>query len=158
MYPFNSRSLGNIRTCHPDLQVLAFAAADHRNCSALSGKRGEEEQNYLYSIGASTKKYPFSDHNTEPFSIAIDLVPYKGTVPHIDWKDELSFAEFSGYVKCLADGLGTPVGSGLDWDVDLNFDDQTFMDGAHFWLLNPREITTDMIKYCRLLFVDKLAA
>ncbi len=49
MYPFNQRSLDNIVTCHPDIQVLAFAVAKHRNCSALSGRRGKEEQNYLRS-------------------------------------------------------------------------------------------------------------
>jgi hypothetical protein len=154
MYNYNAKSLKNIRTCHPDLQVLAFRVAKYRNCSALSGRRGEEEQNYLYQIGASTKKFPFSDHNTEPFSIALDLVPYKDTVPHIDWKDEASFIEFSGFVKAIALNCGTPVGSGLDWDNDLDFDDQTFMDGAHFWLLNPREITQDMLDYCSHLYND----
>jgi hypothetical protein len=127
------------------MQAIAVAVAKHRNCSALSGRRGEVEQNYLYRIGMSTKKYPHSDHNTSPFSIAIDLAPYRDLVPHINWEDRDSFMEFSGYVKSVADALGTPVGNGYDWDFDLDFSDQTFMDGAHFWLLKPRLPTSEMV-------------
>ena len=152
MYQYGSDSLRCISTCHPDLQVIAYRAAQHRNCSALSGRRGEQEQNYLYRIGASTKKYPYSDHNTEPWSNALDLVPYRDTVPHIKWEDRDTFMEFGGYAKAIADELGTPVGHGYDWDMDLDFGDQTFMDGAHLWLINPRVVTNDMIAYANSLF------
>lgn len=152
MYKFDQRSIDNLKTCHPDLQVIGYNTAIHRNCSCLSGQRGQVLQDYLYSIGASTKKWPNSDHNSEPYSNAFDLAPYQSTVPHINWEDRSSFIEFSGYTKAIADALGTPIGNGYDWDLDLDFTDQTFMDGAHFWLLKPREITSDMLELVSKLF------
>jgi len=134
MPSFSPRSKEKLLTCHPDLQRLFNRVIEHRDCTVVSGHRGEEEQNELYRNGYSMKKFPFSRHNSTP-SEAVDVMPYSSTEPHIDWEDTKSLYNFCGFVQGIACELGIKLRSGSDWDMDWDFKDQFFNDLAHFELV-----------------------
>lgn len=134
MPQFSTRSRANLMTCHYDLQRLFNKVIERRDCTVLSGRRGEVEQNELLRKGFSRLAYPHSKHNTDP-SIAVDVMPYHDCEPHIRYKDLESCYNFVGYVQGIADEFGINIRSGADWDSDLEFDDQSFVDVAHFELV-----------------------
>jgi len=85
-----------------------------------------------YCDGATNK----SDHNYYP-SKAVDAVPYP-----IDWDDTERMYYFAGHVKAIAHVLKSQgrithnIGWGGDWDDDTEVHDQTFMDLAHYYIIN----------------------
>ena len=102
-YPYSERSLAAIYSCHPDLQRVAFAVAEHCNVTVLCGHRGKAEQDEAFKHGRSRVEWPDSPHSRIP-SEAIDMVPYP-----IDWLDEGRLRFFAGFVCGLAVGLDPPV-------------------------------------------------
>lgn len=82
----------------------------------------------------SLKKFPWSNHNQSP-SLAVDVMPYHNTTPHIRYDDVQSCYNFVGFVQGIADTLGVKIRSGADWDNDYEYDDQSFVDVAHFELV-----------------------
>ena len=134
MPQFSTHSKSRLATCHLDLQRLFNKVIERRDCSVLSGHRGEAEQNELLRKGFSRLAYPHSKHNTTP-SIAVDVMPYHDCEPHIRYNDVEACYNFIGYVQGIADTLGIKIRSGADWDIDLDFDDQSFVDVAHFELV-----------------------
>ena len=135
MPTFSPSSQSRLNTCHHDLQRLFNKVIEKRDCTIISGQRYEEEQNELYRKGMSKVKYPFSKHNGRP-SRAVDAMPYFDCEPHIRWFDVESQYNFIGYVQGIADELNIRIRSGGDWDMDNDFDDQTFIDVAHFELVS----------------------
>ena len=125
---FSETSKKHLKTCHPDLQRLFEEVIRHYDCSILCGFRDKKEQNKAYEEGNSTKQWPDSRHNTEP-SDAVDAVPYP-----IEWDNWKRFYHFSGFVKGVAAKMGIRIRWGGDWDMDTDFDDQTFNDFPHFEL------------------------
>ena len=134
MPQFSATSKARLITCHPDIQRLFNEVIKYRDCTIISGQRGEAEQNELFRRGMSQKKFPFSKHNSKP-SVAADVMPYFDCEPHIRWDDVKSSYNFVGYVQAIADELGIKIRSGSDWDSDLDFGDQSFIDVAHFELV-----------------------
>jgi len=139
MNHFSAISIERLSTCHKDLQILFSHVLLYYDCSVLCGQRGEKDQNEAYENGYSKLKYPNSKHNSEP-SMAIDVLPYEKN--HID-SGKTQSAFFAGYVKAVADHL-FEVGAmkhhirlGIDWDNDLDIDDTTFWDAAHYEII-PR--------------------
>lgn len=130
MPSFSSKSKTKLDTAHADLQKLFNEVIKHWDCTVLEGHRTEQRQNELYETGKSKVRYPNSKHNASP-SRAVDVVPYP-----IDWNDWNRFYAFVGYVLATADQLGIEVVSGLDWNDNKNFKDQSFMDAPHFQLKN----------------------
>jgi hypothetical protein len=63
-------------------------------------------------------------------------MPYFYMEPHIRWDDIESMYNFVGYVQGIADQLGIKIRSGADWDMDGDFGDQSFIDAAHFELVD----------------------
>jgi peptidoglycan L-alanyl-D-glutamate endopeptidase CwlK len=106
--------------------------------SAISGHRQEEEQNELFSRGLSRLKYPHSSHNAYP-SEAIDIAPYDPILGSVDWNDHESFYVLSGHVLRVAWELRVPLRCGTNWDMDADYDDQTFFDLGHYELVSGRE-------------------
>ncbi len=143
MNHFSDQSKAKLKTCHGDLQNLFAHVIQDYDCSILCGERGETEQNKAFAEGNSKLQYPRSKHNSHP-SLAVDVAPYE--INHVDWGKTQS-AFFAGYVKGIADQLlriGTishRIKLGCDWDGDLDVDDTTFWDGAHFEIVpNERDL------------------
>ena len=143
MNTFSTKSKERLNTCHRDLQILFNHVILERDCTIVCGHRGEADQNKAFAEGNSKLRFPNSKHNIIP-SLAVDVAPYE--MDHIDW-GKLQGAEFSGYVKGIADQLyriGTishRIRRGADWDSDNDIDDTTFWDSAHFEIiLNERDI------------------
>lgn len=126
MPTFGQQSQGVLATVDMRLRVVAFRAVETFDCSAVSGHRGEHEQNALFEAGRSHLRWPDSKHNVNP-SRALDLAPYP-----IDWDDRDRFHYFAGFVMATAKGLGVPLVWGGDWDGDWEVRDNHFDDLAHF--------------------------
>jgi peptidoglycan L-alanyl-D-glutamate endopeptidase CwlK len=129
MPKFGIKSTENLKTCHPDLQLLFGVVVREFDCSIICGHRGQDDQNDAYRSGKSQLEWDKSKHNKSP-SLAVDVVPYP-----VDWQDINRFYLFAGYVKKTAELLGISVRWGGDWDSDNNTDDQNFNDLPHWELL-----------------------
>lgn len=130
-YTYSGRSITNLNTCHPKLQLLMLEAIKHRDISVIEGHRGEEKQNEYFQAGKSKKQWPDSKHNKLP-SLALDAIPCP-TKPE-DWNNREFWIEWGSWLRGLADGLGIPIVCGIDWDRDHSSNDQTFFDGPHIEL------------------------
>lgn len=138
MYRFSQRSLDRLFTCHVSLQQLFQEVIKHRDCTVLCGVRSRADQEAAVAAGNSRLHWPAGKHNVqsegEP-SLAVDVAPWKPTVPHVDWRDEDRFYHFAGFVLGVASQLKIPVRWGGDWDRDHDLHDQSLNDLVHFELL-----------------------
>ena len=135
MPEFSGRSKARLLTCHPDLQRLFNEVIKRRDCTIIHGRRNQDEQDELFRTGFSKLEYPHSKHNKLP-SHAVDAMPYFSMEPHVRWDDIESMYNFVGYVQGIGDQLGIKIRSGADWNENLDFDDQSFIDAAHFELVD----------------------
>lgn len=126
---FSLISQNKLNTCHPDLQTLFNEVIKYYDCSIICGHRNELEQNEAFRTGRSKLKFPNSKHNQVP-SLAVDVVPYP-----VDWNDHKRFYHFAGFVLGLAHTLNIKIRWGGDWDSDLQFKDEKFLDLPHFELV-----------------------
>ena len=133
MPEFSAKSKARLLSCHPDLQRLFNEVIKRRDCTIVVGHRGKEGQDEAYRGGFSQIRWPGSKHNSKP-SLAVDVMPYFDTEPHIRWDDQLATYNFIGFVQGVADMLNTYIRTGADWDMDDDFYDQSFMDLPHFEL------------------------
>jgi len=129
---FSSTSKRRIATCHEDLQSVLRTVIRTFDFSVLSGHRGEDEQNALYTQGrtepgsiVTNVQWPDSKHNTSP-SIAVDIAPYP-----IDWDDLTRFHELAGRMLQTADLFDVTLEWGGHWS--------RFKDYPHYQLINPSE-------------------
>ncbi len=130
MPKFSRKSQEILFTCHEDLQVIMNDVVGITDIKIISGKRGEEEQNWLFRNGFSKKMFPNSKHNSEvndALSEAVDIAPYP-----VNWLDEEKFYYVAGHVMGVAGMLGIKLRWGGDWDMDDDLHDQSFMDLGHF--------------------------
>jgi len=130
MPKFSRKSQEILFTCHEYIQVVMRDVVKIIDITIISGKRGEEEQNWLYRNGFSKKMFPNSKHNSEvndTLSEAVDIAPYP-----VDWEDKEKFYYVAGHVMAVADGRSVALRWGGDWDMDDDLHDQTFMDLGHF--------------------------
>jgi hypothetical protein len=134
---YSLRSQDKLSTCHPDLQKVFNEVIKRYDCTIVYGKRGKEAQNEAYANGFSKVKYPNSKHNTTP-SRAVDVLPYHTNEPHLRWNDDKSAYHFAGYVLRVAEEMGIKIRFGIDWDGDLEFKDQGFIDRPHYELVGTK--------------------
>jgi len=139
---FGLTSRERLETCHPWLQTIANELIKYLDVTVVCGRRGKEEQDRAFAEGRSKLPWPKSKHNVADengneipngLSRAIDLAPYvkgKGIV----WKKK-SAAVMAGMVLLIAAQKGIKVRWGGDWDMDQDFEDQTFEDLWHFELV-----------------------
>lgn len=130
MNKFSARSKARLGTCDPRIVEIFEEVIKHVDCSVLEGRRGKESQNELYRQGKSKLQWPDSKHNvveSQGLSKAVDVVPYP-----IDWNDWNSFYHFVGFVQAIAISKGYKLRSGLDWNQNNDFSDQSFNDAPHF--------------------------
>jgi len=146
MYSYGTRSTTMLSTVHPDLRAVAHKVMSWQvfDLAIICGYRGKEAQLRAFMLGNSTKKFPFSTHNTVdennmPCSNALDFAPWvylpsgKWGIP---WNDTHAFAVLGGMFVAAGAALDTPIVYGGDWDMDGNTKDQTLMDWGHAEILN----------------------
>ena len=147
MYSFGKTSNGRLITCVTPIVETAEAVVEIFDCTVLCGRRDRQTQNGLYRSTPQRSKVPWpeSKHNVripEDLSTAIDIVPYRGQVPHIRWpdpekrpdtfaKDLAHFYTFATVFRMMGLKLGYVFRSGFDWDSDWMINDQTFDDLPH---------------------------
>ena len=127
---FGEKSLSVLSTCCEELKQIAGVAIKGYGFAVVVGKRGKIEQNRLFDIGLSKKKYPKGKHNCMP-SDAFDIIPDEG-----GWfADPEQFILMAGIIKGIALALGYIIRWGGDWDSDNDLKDQSFYDLAHFEII-----------------------
>lgn len=127
-FPFGPKSLAQLATCDPKLQLLFHEVSRYRNCTVIIGHRGKAAQDEAFRTGHSKLKWPSGEHNSLP-SKAVDAGPYP-----LDWKATSDFYYFGGFVMGIAAKLGIKLRFGGDWSGDGRTRDQTFNDLVHFEL------------------------
>ena len=154
MATYGNSSQQKLNSCHPDLIVIFQEVVRIFDNAIVYGERTPGEQFELYKQGrsliggrwviADKKKVVTykdgtiskSNHNYSP-SKAVDAVPYP-----INWKNTDRMYYFAGMVIATAirlkdEGKVTHnIRWGGDWDRDTEVDDQTFMDLAHFEIID----------------------
>lgn len=128
MPKFSARSKQHLMSCDHRLQKIFKEVIKHIDCTILEGHREQPAQDEAFRLGRSQVKWPNGKHNKLP-SLAIDAAMYP-----IDWNDTNAHYFFGGYVIGVANQLGYRLRWGGDWDMDTEFNDQTFFDLVHFEL------------------------
>lgn len=133
---FGPASEAQLKTCHPDLQLVLREAILYFDFSVVEGHRGEAAQNAAYAKGYSKVRYPNGNHNKIP-SEAADLAPYP-----IDWSSKPvaieRFCLMQGVVWACAQRMGIPIRLGLDWNRNMDTRDETFRDYPHVELFREK--------------------
>lgn len=124
--------------CDPKIQRVFHEVIKIIDCTIIEAHRPLERQNELVRTGFSKTPWPLSKHNTMP-SQAVDAVP----CPTM-WDDTDIMYYFAGVVMSVSSILHIPLRWGGDWDSDGDFTDQSFMDLAHFELLDPSPMDTQV--------------
>jgi len=116
-------------TCVQPLQDIMTEVLQYKDIYIVHGHRNKKIQDKLYNDGYSKLKYPKSKHNKIP-SQAVDVIPYPS-----GYKDLREFWILAGIIKTLAQQYGIELRWGRDWDMDNDYDDQTFDDYAHWEII-----------------------
>jgi hypothetical protein len=113
-FQFGTRSNQNLELVHPSLVAILRRAI--ASCpidfTIVWGHRNEDEQETAYRSGNSTKRWPFSKHNSIP-SLAVDIAPWP-----IDWNEEDEFGFISGWIARVAHEMGHEIRWGGTWDLN----------------------------------------
>jgi len=145
MPKFGRHSLEVRDTLHPDLQLIVDEVIEVFDIRLIEGHRGQERQDALFNADPPrTKvKFPNSKHNPLP-SIAVDVMPYHPTPPHIDWNHSPSIHLLAGFMLATARQLFEAgkishlLRWGGDWDRDYNIKEpRRFIDSPHYELFEP---------------------
>ena len=146
MYKFGTGSEIKLLTVRTDLRnvVRTVMGLQVYDFTVVHGWRGEEVQTQAFLTGASTKRWPDSQHNTtdaqgNPLSNALDFAPWC-RLPNgkmgIPWKDEHAFSVLGGMFIAMGAHLDVSIRYGGDWDMDGTTTDQSLMDWGHIEVLN----------------------
>jgi len=129
MPKFGRVSLEKLATCHPDIQRVMNEVIKIYDITVLEGARDISTQRDYIARGVS--KTLNSKHlvQSDGYSHAIDVMPYP-----VDWGDKPSHFFMAGLIMGVAKQLGVNLRWGHDWDGDMNFYNQSFMDTPHFEL------------------------
>lgn len=144
MPKFGPRSLRELATCHPDLQLIAQTVIEWYDFSVIKGHRGKAEQTKAFETNKSKVQWPNSKHNSVP-SMAMDVIPYNPDWGSTVWNKRAEFQHLAGHIQAVAQILYCEgkishlVRWGGDWDKDNDLGDQSFYDLPHFELYKPGE-------------------
>ena len=109
MPSFGTNSLKHLATLEPELQQVMNEAIKHYDFSIVCGFRNMEDQNTAFNEGHSTKRFPDSNHNSDP-SLAVDIIPYP-----TGYEDIPEFFVMATYVYAAAAKLGVHLRWGGHW-------------------------------------------
>jgi hypothetical protein len=115
------------------------------NCSIEAGARSVEDELAAISSGHSKLTDPWKSKHVvgpqRPLALAIDAAPFPvvwpdaKTMPIARYAHAVGrFYHFASFVQQRAIALDIKIRWGGDWDVDLDFFEQTFDDLDHFEL------------------------
>lgn len=129
-------STQRLATCDPRLRRVFAAVGQIYPCTVITGHRGQAEQNAAFASGASQKKWPNGNHNSNP-SRAVDVAPLP-----VNWKDIAAFHRFAFFVLGVGHALGVKLRWGGGWDDNRDGDigdlnpPKSFNDLPHFELVD----------------------
>lgn len=124
MRAYAQKSQANLDSADPRLILIFTEALQIIDNSILCGFRDEKEQLALFLEKKS--KVRLGKHNVKP-SLAVDALPYP-----INYEDTERMCLFAGIVLAIAHKHGVKIRWGRDWDGDTNLVEETFLDYAHF--------------------------
>ncbi len=130
MPQFSAKSKSKLATCDTRLIEIFNEVIRLVDITVLDGHRSKDLQDLYYSQGTSKVKWPDGKHNVCP-SLAVDAAPYP-----IDWTDrkKVRFFYVAGIVRSISEQKGIEIRWGGNWDGDMDFFDQNFVDLPHFEL------------------------
>jgi peptidoglycan L-alanyl-D-glutamate endopeptidase CwlK len=132
MPKFSKTSLKRLEGVHPLLQDLCFKVISSYDFTITYGIRTVAEQQRLVSEGLSRTMASLHLPQADGYAWAVDVAPYP-----IDWNNLKRFYYLAGRMDQAAQQLlpsGYKLRWGGDWDMDHDFDDQSFMDLLHYEL------------------------
>lgn len=129
MPTFSEHSRAALDSADPKLRAIFDEVIKFQDCTVLCGFRNEKEQGEAFAKGFSKVEWPNSKHNTFP-SRAVDVAPWP-----LDWNEPRRFYFFAGYVKAVAERLGTKIRWGGDFGGDGNLTNDKFVDLPHYELV-----------------------
>jgi hypothetical protein len=134
MPKFSEDSAARLSRAHFLLQKLMNEAIKEMDFCILSSQRGRADQEKAFKLGHTKVHFGSSAHNWKP-AIALDIAPLP-----VDWKNHAAFRKLQlEVIKPLAKKLGIPIRQGIDWDMDGQTTDETFIDLPHVELHPWRE-------------------
>lgn len=135
-YYFSDKSEKILLTCDKKLQKLAKTAILYTRVdfAIISGERNKTVQDSLFRANKSKLVYPYSKHNQVP-SAAFDFAVWSETNHAFIWKPLSYYFYLYGVFDTIAKEQGIVIRSGLNWDSDADFEDNTFLDGGHIELI-----------------------
>ena len=143
MYKYSDRSKKNLESCDKRIQLICFELIKRFDCSVIDGYRDEIKQTEYYNAIPKKSKlqYPNSKHNTQiffphlgysiPQSQAFDIIPYP-----TGFKKLLPFYYMAGEIDAIAYSLKIKIRWGGDFNKDLNFYNDKWLDLAHFAIID----------------------
>lgn len=134
MYKLGEGSKKQLETCHPDIQKLINEVLKVMDIVVVEGHRGQIKQEEAFRTGRSKVQWPNSKHNSSP-SMAVDIAPYISAEGGIPWEKTKYFYFMAGVVKAQAEKLGIKLRWGGDFNQDMNFSNDSFLDMPHFELV-----------------------
>lgn len=158
MPQFSKKSEAKLSTVHYVLADLCQYVVTNYDITILVGHRTEADQTAAYESRKSSKRWPYSRHNTMP-SMAVDVAPWPipenwgsldGQTLHarnLNWKERVKFyemvavfrfawAEMCDRYPLLADQY--EIRFGADWDGDGDYRDQKFDDLVHIEVVEKK--------------------
>lgn len=132
MIRYGKQSRGNIEELCSPLQTILHKYADiapkDMDLTIIVGHRNEADQNRAYDSGASSKRFPNSEHNAVP-SRAFDFIPCP--FKNKDWNDGYRFARIFGGLEMAATLCGFKLRWGGDFNQNGKSNDENFLDLGH---------------------------
>lgn len=141
MTDLSATSLTRLAGVHPKLAAVVKAAAPTLPFQLLvtEGVRSKERQKQLYAQGrtAPGKIVTWTMNSkhavqADGFGHAVDLCPVIGG--QVPWNDKAKFLAISKAMLTAAQGLGTRIRWGADWDGDGVAYERGEYDGPHYEL------------------------
>lgn len=133
MPQFGAKSMQRLDRVHPELRAILLEAVELYDITVLyqGGARTREEQAAL--VASRKSKTMNSKHviQDDGFAYAVDVAPYP-----VDWQDSKRFFFMAGLIFGIAKRRGVKLRWGHDWDMDMDFSDQTFNDSPHLELVS----------------------
>jgi len=130
MNKFSAISRERLESCDSRLQKVFSEVIKYFDCMIIEGHRGEALQHLYFTQGKSKLDWPYGQHNAIP-SKAVDAMPFP-----VIWTDINRICYFAGYVMATALSMGIKLRWGKDFDMDTDLNDQKFIDGPHYELVD----------------------
>ena len=131
MPSFGRKSQSRLARVHPKLTRIMEELVKDYDITIIYGARTVEEQRQLVAEGLSKTMDSKHIPREDGYAYAVDVAPYP-----IDWEYKEPYYYMWGRIEEIAKRRGVKLRWGGDWDMDKDFNDQTFMDLVHVELLD----------------------